>query len=127
MSNNRITNRSSQIRTATVRAFSLGIITGSFITAGAILLAAPAKADGYLDDSEADYVNQWHAAICQVIDDPDYHNFEGVIGVTKAVAHDGYTLDNAIDIVNASVSEWCPRNWPLLVALGKAARGEATA
>ena len=34
----------------------------------------------------------------------------------------GYPGDSAVDIINASVHEYCPENWRLLVAIGKAAR-----
>jgi len=39
----------SNVRRATIRAFSLGIITGSFLTAGMVLLAGPARDLAALD------------------------------------------------------------------------------
>jgi len=114
------------MRTNIIRAYALGIITGSFLTAGLTFGLAPAKADGHLDNSEADYVLMYgEGAICPVID--EYHSLAGVTGVARGIAKDGFTLDSAVDIINAAVDQYCPRNWPLLVAIGKAARGEATA
>lgn len=114
------------MRPAVIKAYSLGIITGSFLTAGLIYAAAPAKADGNLDSSEADYVLMYgEDAICPVID--KYHSMGGVMGVAKVITDDGFTADSAVDIINSSVSTYCPRNWPLLVSIGKAARGETAA
>lgn len=113
------------MRTSIIRAYALGIITGGFIAAG-VLAAVPAKADGILDNSETDYVLMYGAdAICPVID--QYHSVAGVTGVARGITKDGFSLDSAVDIINASVQEYCPRNWPLLVAIGKAARGESAA
>lgn len=114
------------MRTSIIRAYALGIITGAFLTAGIGFFAAPAKADGHVDDSEADYIFAYgKTAICPVID--QYHSFAGVMGVAQAITEDGFAPDAAVDIINGSVELYCPRNWPLLVAIGKAARGEATA
>ena len=122
MSDNRISN----IRNSTVRAFALGIITGSFITAGTMLLAAPARADGFLDDAEIDYAATYgQYAICPVID--EYHTTDGVMGVARAIINDGFAPDAAVDIINVAVQEFCPRNFPLLQAIGRAARGETNA
>lgn len=114
------------MRTAIIRAYALGIVTGGFLTAGIVFAAAPAKADGTLDSSEADYVLTYGAgAICPVID--EYHSVSGVAGVMRGIMSDGFAGDSAVDIINAAVDTYCPRNWPLLVSIGKAARGEGTA
>ena len=114
------------MRTSIVRAYALGIVTGAFLTAGIVFAAAPAKADGTLDKTEADYVFTYGAgAICPVID--EYHSVAGVAGVMRGIMHDGFAGDSAVDIINAAVDTYCPRNWPLLVSIGKAARGEGTA
>lgn len=114
------------MRNSIIKAYALGIITGSFLTAGIVFAAAPARADGHLDATEADYVQMYGAgAICPVID--QYHSVAGVTGVARGITKDGFSLDSAVDIINASVQEYCPRNWPLLVAIGKTARGESGA
>lgn len=113
------------MRPAILKAYALGIITGGFLAAG-VIAAVPAKADGVLDRDEAEYVLLYgEDAVCPVID--KYHSTGGVLGVAKAITKDGFTADSAVDIINASVQEYCPRNWPLLVAIGKAARGESAA
>lgn len=109
------------MRNNVIRAYALGIITGAFLTAGIVFAAGPAKADGVLDSSEADYVLMYgDGAVCPVI---DKYGAKGVVGVMKGVMNDGFTPDSAVDIINESVQEFCPRNWPLLVAIGNAARG----
>lgn len=108
------------MRTAIVKAYALGIITGGFLTAGIVFAAAPAKADGVIDSSEADYVLTYGSTVCSVID--KYHSVGGVMGVAEAISDDGFAPDSAVDVINASVDTFCPRNWPLLVAIGKAAR-----
>lgn len=102
----------------------------SAITAAAaaatVILAPAAHADGDLSPSEAAYVAAYgRDAVCPVID--TYHTPAGVIGVKMAIMKDGYTADDAVDIINASVVVYCPRNWPLLVAIGKAARAATAA
>ena len=113
------------MRNAIIKAYSLGIITGSFFTAGMIYAAAPAKADGNLDSSEADYVLRYEYEICAAID--SHHTTAGVLHIGEVIRNDGFAPDSAVDIINASVQDACMRNWPLLVAIGKAARGETAA
>jgi len=114
------------MKTSIIRAYALGIITGSFLTAGLAFGLAPAKADGTLDADEAQYVLMYgKGAICPVID--QYHSFAGVMGVAEAITKDGFTADAAVDIINSAVATYCPRNWGLLVAIGKSARGETAA
>lgn len=109
------------MRSAIVKAYALGIITGSFLTAG-LVFAVPAKADGVLSDSEAVFVELHGTIVCRVID--QYHSLSGVMGVAEAIRQQGFSTGDAVDVINASVQEFCPRNWSLLVAIGRAARGE---
>lgn len=99
------------------------------VTAGLLLAAtttATAKADGYLSDAEAAYVHTFGAsAICPTI--AAYPSVPGVLGVAQAIIDDGWSPDSAADIVNAAVGQYCPRFWPLLVAIGNAARADQTA
>ena len=89
-------------------------------------LAAPARADGVLSYSELAYASQYGAgAICPVID--EYPSIAGVRGVLDGIAEDGYSYDSAVDIINYSVATYCPRNWSLLVAIGRAARSTQSA
>lgn len=111
------------MRSQVVRAFSLGIITGSFLTAGIILTTTTAKADGYLDMDEQVYVELYgEQAICPTI--TEFHSYNGVLGVADAIESDGFAPDSVVDIINASVQAYCPENWPLLQAIGRAARAQ---
>lgn len=108
------------MRPAVVKAFSLGMVAGSFLTAGAVMLASPARADGWLDDDELVFVELHGQSICSVID--TYHSLSGVTDVAEAIVDEGFSPDSAVDIVNASVQGFCMRNWPLLQAVGRAYR-----
>lgn len=95
------------------------LIAAGTITAGT--LAPDAKADGYLTTDEAAYANAYGAsAICPTLD--DYPSTSGVLGVTDGIISDGFSADNAVDVLNVAVWEYCPRHWPLLVGVGQAAR-----
>lgn len=107
------------MRPGHIKAYSLGIITGAFLTAG-LLAAVPAKADGFLDEDEQAFVEDYHWAVCHTID--EYHSTQGVLGVAEAITDEGFAPDSAVDIINASVQAYCPRNWALLQAIGRAAR-----
>lgn len=90
------------------------------------LITAPhAKADGYLSTGEADYVNNYGYIICDTI--ATRPTAAGVLGVVKGVmTTGGFTADNAVDVVNASVQGQCDEWWPLLQRIGRQARGEMT-
>lgn len=99
------------------------LMAASAFLGAAVYFSAPAKADGFLDDDEAVYVELFgQGAVCTTID--NHHSAPGVLGIAQAITNDGFAEDSAIDIINASVWLYCPRNWPLIVAIGKAARGE---
>jgi hypothetical protein len=104
---------------------ALLMLTSAFLGA-CVYFAAPAQADGELDDAESDFVVTYgEGAICATID--EYHSTSGVMGVGEAIVDRGFSVDSAVDIVNASVWLYCPRNWPLLSAIGEAARADGTA
>lgn len=87
---------------------------------GALYGASDARADGKLDGIETDYaITYGPVAICPVID--KYPTPAGVFGVLRGIQGDGFAPDSAVDIVNASVYEYCPRHFPLLQAMGRAA------
>lgn len=94
------------------------LIAASIIGPG--VNAPEARADGILTSVEAAYVEAaGPTAICPVLD--MYPTTSGVLGVVDGIGADGFTLDNAVDIINAAVWEYCPRHWPLLVSIGQAA------
>ncbi|MGV0785189.1 hypothetical protein [Mycolicibacterium sp. XJ775] len=88
------------------------------------LITAPdAKADGYLSSTEAAYVSNYGYIICDTI--ATRPTAAGVLGVVKGVmTTGGFTADNAVDVVNASVQGQCDEWWPLLQRIGRQARGE---
>lgn len=102
---------------------AIGWLLGcSALIGAAVYYAAPAAADGYLDADEESYVRSWSGHICQAITyEP---TLGGLVSVAQVIYSDGYRPDDAVDIINASVATECPQHWPLLVAVGRVARGE---
>ena len=87
----------------------------------ALYFASPARADGYLDEDEQVFVELYGAdAVCTTI--TEYRSLAGITGIAEVIVEEGFTPDGAVDIINASVEVFCPQHWPLLVAIGKAAR-----
>lgn len=102
----------------TTRALALGIATGGLIAAATVFLAGPARADGVIDDAEADYISRYSGVVCSVLD--DYPSIPGVFGVVDGVMEDtNWDAGSAVDVVNTAVATTCPRHWPLLVAAGQ--------
>lgn len=96
-------------------------IAAGLILGAAIYGATPARADGILTDAEYAYVLTWGpTAVCPVLD--QFPTANGVFGVVRGITEDGFSPDNAVDIVNESVYDFCPRHWQMLVAIGQAAR-----
>jgi len=94
----------------------------STLIGAAVYYAAPAAADGYLDADEERYVYSWSADICNYISGEP--TLGGLVDVAEIIVGDGYHPSDAVDIMNASVALDCPEYWPLLVAVGRVARGE---
>ena len=105
------------------------IIAGSaavLVVAGAgIAAATQARADGYLSGRESAYVVNYSEIVCDTI--ANHPSLPGVVGVVRGVmTTGGFTGDDAVDVVNASVLTSCPEWWPLLEAVGaqfRAAQG----
>ena len=116
-----MSNRIPLPRSGVVKGFAVGVIVGTVVVAS----AAVAKADGHLDASEVDYANTYHQAVCITLD--SVHSVAGVLGVARGIIADGFDVDSAADIINASVKAYCPRNWPMLVNIGNASRSSAVA
>jgi len=100
------------MRSQLVKTFSLGMITGSFLTAGVVFFAAPAKAD--VDSASVAYAATYGEAVCSVLD--EYPNFAGIVGVGKAIHEDGLSMRQAGAVIGLSVQEICPRHSELLEA-----------
>lgn len=96
---------------------------GAILAATGTAWAADAHADGVIDAAEASYIERWGpTAICPVID--QFPSGAGVMGVAQGIVNDGFSPDNAVDIINEAVWQYCPRHWSLLETIGAQARGE---
>jgi len=90
----------------------------------AFTLAPHAKAD--VSPAVSDYVAVYGAgAVCPVLD--EHHTVSGMLGVLRGIQHDGFTAFEAGQIVGMSVTEYCPRNTPLMRQFVAAVEGRQTA
>ena len=93
------------------------LLVSAFMGVALVLLSTgSAKADAAVDD----YATRYASAICATID--TYHSGDGVVGVARGIMRDGFTAEQAVEVINEAVFVWCPRNWPLLQAIGAQAR-----
>ena len=117
----RTTYTSSRYRRAKwMDAAAVALLMALMMALGVIAWAATAKADGIIDEDEQVYADAYGGAICEVLD--EHYSLAGVVGVYDVIVEQGYAPDSAVDIINVAVHEWCPDNWRLLVAIGRAAR-----
>lgn len=102
------------MRPGTFKAYAFGVFTGSLVTAGLTIWAAPAKAD------VTDYtVDRYSDAVCAVLS--DYPSFDGIIGIGQSLSLDfGFTGYEAGEIIAGSVITNCPQFVPLIKAFGAA-------
>lgn len=107
------------MRTPLVKVFSLGMITGSFLTAGVVLLAAPADASP--DDTSVAYASMYASAVCEVLD--QYPTFDGIVGIGAAIMEDGLSARQAGQVIGLSVAEVCPRHAGLVLRFSEAVNG----
>ena len=87
------------------------------------IFISKANADGVLSRPEQAYADNGAAvAVCRILNEEGV-TYRSLANLTKAVATVGdISLDNAVDVVNYSVLEYCPVHWPALVAFGDGAR-----
>lgn len=111
------------VRPRVLRRLLISAAAGAVLAGTGIGYATDARADGVISDAEYAYIQMYGAgAVCTTIS--EYPTESGVMGVMAGIHDDGFTYDNAVDIINASVSTYCPRHWGLLQAIGAKARGE---
>jgi hypothetical protein len=109
------------ITTRKVRQVLLSILIGALIGGGLMWIGiARARADGVLSAMEQEDGDRYGRIYCSAIDDTP--NINGVFIVMQSVMSDGFTADNAADVINYTVLTYCPRHWGLLTAIGNAAR-----
>ncbi len=96
------------MRSAIVKAFSLGMITGSFLTAGTVLLTAPAKAN----TDPAAYADKYGTALCATIDQTigEYSNDDIFMGIGEAIMQDGFSAYQAGQILYWAIEQDCPQH-----------------
>ena len=96
------------MRSSVIKGFSLGMVTGSFFTAGAVLLAAPAKAN----TDPAAYANRYGTAVCATIDESvgQYSNDDIFMGIGQAVMEDGFSAYQAGQILYWAIEQDCPQH-----------------
>lgn len=90
-----------------IRAFALGIITGSFLTSGIVLLSAPAKADPDVAKGER--------VVCLLLDQNP--SFQGIIQTAVVIEQKTGASDyEAGQMIAQSVYDQCPEYIPLIKA-----------
>ena len=99
------------MRPAVIRAYTLGVLTGSFLTAGVVLLATPAKAEP-IGDAVVAYAAVFGDALCAAL---DYRPTTDTIShIGEVIVGDGLSWEQAGQVVWLSVSEICPRHTALM-------------
>jgi hypothetical protein len=100
----------SNIRRTTVRAFSLGIVCGGFLTAGTIA-AFPAKASP--DTSLADIAVQEEPYVCNTLAlKPTVSNLVTVLSAVQAAEH--LTASDTGKVVTYAILDGCDQFVPVL-------------
>ncbi len=105
-----------------IKRVSIAVI---FFSASLFGGAAVARADGILTPAEERFGDEIADSLCQYIDNAGVN----VASMTEAMtiiydntpAHMG--MDDAVDIINYAVQNYCPSNWDELVAFGEGFRG----
>ena len=105
------------MRTSIVRAYALGIISGSFLTAATLTFTFPVKAD--VDRVVVAYAAQYAGAVCTTLD--EYPTIDGVYGIGLSIMEDGLTAYQAGQVIGLSVLEVCPRHIALMQNFASAA------
>lgn len=104
------------MRRAIVRAFALGIATGSFLTSGIVLLTSPAKADP---------ISQGERVVCVLLDQNP--TFAGIVQTAIVIeAKTGVDDRTAGQMIAQSVYAQCPEHLPLLKAFVQKYGGSAS-
>lgn len=102
---------------------AIAALTGTLMIPVIGFFNIPAAHADSLSAKESAYVIAYGAgAICPTLD--KNHSIPGVVGVVEGVMSDGFSAESAVNIVNASVANFCDRNWPLLQQTGAYFRGQ---
>lgn len=98
------------MRNSLAKAFLLGSITGTLITAAAIYLATPAKAEP--DGAVVAVAALYGDIICDTLD--TYPSYGGILGIGQALNDEGLTYYQAGQAIYLAVDSSCPEHLPLL-------------
>lgn len=99
------------MRNNTLKGFSLGLIAGSFLTAGTLHFTAPAKASP-ADPVAVDVADTYGPAMCATLD--EYPTMAGIIGIGEVLMQEGLTGRQAGQALFLGVYDNCPNYLPLL-------------
>ena len=103
----------SALRTATIKGFSLGLIAGSFLTAGAVLLAGDAKASPDISPVLVEDAIQAEPFICKSLaNSPTVAMLMDVLQSVSATLRLG--PGDTGTVVALAVSDGCPQYLPVL-------------
>ena len=106
-----------RITTRKVRQVLLSILVGALIGGGLMWLGiARANADGSLTTMEQMDGDRYHSIYCNVLD--QYPNEIGAMAIARSIMSDGFDADSSVDVLNYTVSTYCPEHWQLLVNIG---------
>jgi hypothetical protein len=95
------------MRPGTLRAYAIGVLTGSVMTSALFVWTAPAHAD-VSEDEAAMYADP----VCSTL--TDYPSIGGVLGIGLALRDEGYSGYDAGQIIGSAVVNECPQFAPLL-------------
>lgn len=98
------------MRNSLIKAFLLGQIAGTIITATAIWLATPAKAEP--DGAAAAVAALYGDIICDTL--TTYPTYSGIIGIGQALNDEGLTYYQAGEAIYLAVDNNCPQHLALL-------------
>lgn len=94
------------MRPGTIPTFAAGIMTGALITT-TIMFAAPARAD--VAESDVLY---YAGVVCTSL--TDHPSIAGILTIGKALTGQGYTAEQAGELIASAVINVCPQHLPLL-------------
>lgn len=96
------------------------------LSAIAVASAAVVRADGILTAQEQDFGDAIAGHLCTFIDRAGVSEQSMADAITIIYRNTPVNMDmsDAVDIINYSVSNYCPEHWDELVAFGEGARSQ---
>lgn len=97
-------------------------IVGLAAVTAALCLAPAAHADNVLTTTEQQFADGTWQATCRYLDATGVNRASMTELIKVMYPHAPGDLGDTVDIINYTVSTYCPRHWPALVAFGEGAR-----